>query len=57
VLNSVENSLRSVDTLPSEATSSMLRYIVAGRPSELEAQTGAVVSMARESGVGVPTIG
>jgi 2-dehydropantoate 2-reductase len=57
VLNSVENSLRSVDTLPSEATSSMLRDIVAGRPSELEAQTGAVVSMARESGVGVPTLG
>jgi 2-dehydropantoate 2-reductase len=53
--DSVENSLASVDTLPDEATSSMLRDIAAGRPSELEAQNGAVVRMALESGVAVPT--
>jgi 2-dehydropantoate 2-reductase len=33
----------------------MQRDIAAGKPSELESQTGAVVRMAQESGVDVPT--
>jgi 2-dehydropantoate 2-reductase len=53
--DSVEKSLASVDVLPDDATSSMQRDIAAGRPSELESQNGAVVRMAHESGVAVPT--
>ncbi|MGH9872986.1 MAG: 2-dehydropantoate 2-reductase [Pyrinomonadaceae bacterium] len=53
--DSVEKALASVESLPDGATSSMQRDIAAGRPSELESQTGAVVRMAVESGVEVPT--
>ncbi len=52
---SVERAIASVDSLPDEATSSMQRDIAAGKPSELEAQNGAVVRMARESHVAAPT--
>jgi 2-dehydropantoate 2-reductase len=51
----VQKSMVSVDGLPEDATSSMQRDIMAGKPSELESQTGAVVRMAHESGVAVPT--
>jgi 2-dehydropantoate 2-reductase len=51
----VEKALESVDSLPAQGTSSMQRDIAAGRPSELESQTGAVVRLAREAGVSVPT--
>jgi 2-dehydropantoate 2-reductase len=47
--------MATVDGLPEDATSSMQRDIVAGKPSELESQNGAVVRMAREVGVDVPT--
>jgi 2-dehydropantoate 2-reductase len=47
--------MASVDGLPEDATSSMQRDIAAGKPSELESQNGAVVRMANESGVAVPT--
>lgn len=53
--DSVATVMASVDALPEDATSSMQRDIAAGRPSELESQNGAVVRMARESGVEVPT--
>ena len=53
--NSIETVMAGVNTLPEDATSSMQRDIAAGKPSELESQNGAVVRMARESGVGVPT--
>ena len=53
--NSVANVMASVDGLPEDATSSMQRDIAAGKPSELESQNGAVVRMASESGVAVPT--
>jgi len=53
--DSVEKVMAAVDGLPDDATSSMQRDIAAGKPSELEAQNGAVVRMARESGVDVPT--
>ncbi|MEP6820365.1 MAG: 2-dehydropantoate 2-reductase [bacterium] len=53
--DSVEKALASVDALPDDATSSMQRDIADGRPSELESQTGAVVRLAGESGVAVPT--
>ncbi len=53
--NSIDNAIASVNALPEDATSSMQRDIAAGRPSELESQNGAVVRLARESGVQVPT--
>lgn len=53
--NSIETVMASVDSLPEDSTSSMQRDILAGKPSELESQNGAVVRMARESGVAVPT--
>ncbi|HEY6244482.1 MAG TPA: 2-dehydropantoate 2-reductase [Pyrinomonadaceae bacterium] len=51
----VANVMAAVDGLPEDATSSMQRDIAAGKPSELESQTGAVVRMAQESNVDVPT--
>jgi 2-dehydropantoate 2-reductase len=53
--NSIETVMAGVNALPEDATSSMQRDIAAGKPSELESQNGAVVRMARESGVEVPT--
>lgn len=53
--NSIETVMGGVNALPDDATSSMQRDIAAGKPSELESQNGAVVRMARESGVQVPT--
>ncbi|MBI1256604.1 MAG: 2-dehydropantoate 2-reductase [Chloroflexi bacterium] len=41
-------------TFPNEATTSMYRDIVAGLPSELDAQTGAVVRLGREASVATP---
>jgi 2-dehydropantoate 2-reductase len=53
--DSIDRVMSSVDGLPDDATSSMQRDIAAGKPSELEAQNGAIVRMAREVGVEVPT--
>lgn len=52
--NSIEKTLAILDGLPPETTSSMQRDIMAGRPSELEGQTGAVVRFGRRSGVPTP---
>ena len=53
--DAIETAMASVDALPADATSSMQRDIAAGRPSELESQNGAVVRMAGEAGIKVPT--
>lgn len=53
--DSVDTVMAFVDALPEDATSSMQRDIAAGRPSELESQNGAVVRMARETGIEAPT--
>ncbi len=42
------------DSLPHETNASMVRDIMGGRPSELEAQNGAVVRMGAEAGVATP---
>jgi 2-dehydropantoate 2-reductase len=42
------------EALPAGGTTSMQRDLVAGRPSELEAQTGAVVRLGRARGVATP---
>lgn len=50
----VPRTLRFVDGLPPDGTASMQRDLMEGRPSELEAQTGAVVRLGREAGVPTP---
>lgn len=50
-----EHILDFLDTVPEGTTSSMMRDLLAGRPSELEAQTGAVVRLGRTAGVPTPT--
>jgi len=51
----VGETLRFIDGLPEGATASMQRDVMGGRPSELEAQNGAVVRLGREFGVPTPT--
>ena len=46
-----------IDTVPAGMTTSMQRDWQAGRPSELEAQPGAVVRLGREAGVPTPVSG
>ena len=53
--DSIANVMAAVDGLPEDATSSMQRDIIAGKPSELDSQNGAVLRMAQEIGVDVPT--
>jgi 2-dehydropantoate 2-reductase len=50
----VERNLRYVDMLPADATASMQRDIMDGRPSELDQQTGAIARLGREAAVPVP---
>ena len=52
--DSVEQTLGYIDTLPAEGTASMQRDIIQGRPSELEAQVGAVVRLGERVGLAVP---
>jgi len=47
----IAKTMAFVDSLPENSTASMQRDIMAGRPSELEAQNGAVVRLGREAGV------
>jgi 2-dehydropantoate 2-reductase len=49
----VERTMRYVDALPPDATASMQRDLIDGRPSELDQQTGAVVRLARAAGTPV----
>jgi 2-dehydropantoate 2-reductase len=51
----VERTLSFADSLPPHSTASMQRDLAEGRPSELDAQSAALVRLARESGVEVPT--
>jgi 2-dehydropantoate 2-reductase len=52
--DTVATTLAFIDTLPPDGTASMQRDIIQGRPSELEAQVGAVVRLGDRYGVGVP---
>lgn len=47
-------TMQRLDSLPADATASMHRDIVAGRPSELHELIGAVVRLGRETGVATP---
>lgn len=50
----VDKTLAFADKLPEDATASMQRDLLEGRPSELEAQTGAIVRLGLEAGVPTP---
>lgn len=52
--NQVEETLAFADSLAYESTPSLLRDIAAGKPSELEAWTGAVVRLALKFGIATP---
>jgi 2-dehydropantoate 2-reductase len=50
----VDRTLARFDGLPAESTSSLQRDIIDGKPSELDAQLGAVVRLGRETNVPTP---
>ena len=50
----VARNMRYVDGLPPDATASMQRDIMEGRPSELEQQNGAIARLGDEASVPVP---
>lgn len=52
--DAVEQTLAFVDGLPASSTSSMQRDLMNGRPSELQAQIGAVTRLGRDVGVATP---
>jgi 2-dehydropantoate 2-reductase len=52
--DTVAQTLAFVDGIPADGTASMQRDIMKGRPSELEAQVGAVVRLGERLGVPVP---
>jgi 2-dehydropantoate 2-reductase len=52
--DAVEKTWQRYDALAPESTSSLQRDVMSGKPSELDAQLGAIVRLARESGVDVP---
>jgi 2-dehydropantoate 2-reductase len=52
--DAVQRTWQRYDSLAPESTSSMQRDIMEGKPSELDAQLGAIVRLARESGVAAP---
>ena len=50
----ITSTMNSIDALPADATASMQRDVMAGRPSELEAQNGAVVRFGAQAGIATP---
>ena len=52
--DAVRETLAFIDTLPENGTASMQRDIIQERPSELDAQVGAVVRLGERRGVAVP---
>ena len=52
--DAVQATLAFTDGIPADGTASMQRDLMEGRPSELEAQVGAVVRLAERAGIEVP---
>ena len=52
--DAVERTLQRYDAMNAESTSSLQRDLMEGKPSELDAQAGAIVRMGREAGVSTP---
>lgn len=53
---SIASTLAFADAMPSEATTSMQRDLMAGLPSELDSQVGGIVRMAQRLDVDVPML-
>ena len=51
----VAGTLAAFDSVPAKSVASMQRDVLSGRPSELEAQNGAVVRLGAEADVATPT--
>lgn len=49
-----ERTLERIDALPADSTASMQRDVLDGKPSELDAQLGAVVRMGYAAGIATP---
>ena len=52
--DAADHAMTFLDGLPADGTTSLYRDMDAGRPSELEAQLGAVVRLGEEAGVVTP---
>lgn len=52
--NTIGNQFQIIDNQPYDATSSLQRDVLDGKPSELEAQNGAIVKMGIELGIPTP---
>lgn len=52
--DTIESQFKIIDNQPYDATSSLQRDILAGKPSELEAQNGTIVKMGNELGIPTP---
>ena len=52
--DSVDRTLKTLESIPPNSTTSMQRDLVKGRPSELDAQSGAVVRLASEIDMETP---
>lgn len=52
--NAVDNAIEFMDRQPAHVTTSLQQDILAGRPSELDAWTGAVVRLADRAGTAAP---
>jgi len=52
----VEKTMQRYDNLPPDATASLQRDVMSGKPSELDAQLGAAVRLGYESGVATPVL-
>lgn len=53
-INIIEKQFKIIESLPFETTASLQRDIMEGKPSELEAQNGTIVSLGKELGVKTP---
>lgn len=51
----IQKTMSFIDNMPPATMASMQRDIIEGRPSELDAQNGAVVRLGREAGIPTPT--
>lgn len=52
--SSIEKQFVIIESLPYDTTASLQRDIMSGKPSELEAQNGAIVRMGKELGIPTP---
>lgn len=53
-VGAIDRTLARYDGLPADSTASLQRDVMGGRPSEVDAQIGTVVRLARRHGIDVP---